>query len=125
MVHTRAQAMRKNSKKVVNPGVYKTNVKKNVKFQEDVCNITHYKENNRIVTIAFFYHPQNETVRYGATIFQKEKNNAWNKKQHVDTARGRFKTCPVELVSFSPDKGHFRELLRKQLFEFGVHGNRE
>lgn len=130
MVQTRTQTYHANSKKIVNPDKYLNsqpiykNDNKNVKFEEDFCNITHFHENTRIVTIAFFYHSENETVRYGATIYQKDPKNPWNKKEHVKTAKNRFHIRPVELVSFSPEAGKFREHLRKQLFLFGVQGAR-
>lgn len=128
MVQTRSQS-KHTSKKKVNPNVYKNNkskqsVKKTVKFEEDKSCIAHFHENNRIVTIAFFYHSTNHTLRYGATIFRKDEGEVWNRKHHVHTAKERFNNCPVELVDFNPDKGHFREYMRKQLFTFGVHGNR-
>lgn len=129
MVQTRSRTLNNNSKKVVNPNKYvKNTVSKSrysVQFEEDSCNITHYRENNRIVTVAFHYNSKNETIRYGATIYQKDPEEPWNKKDHVATARNRFHTCPVELVHFSPEFGHFREFLRKQLFSFGVHGDRQ
>lgn len=128
MVQTRAQSKHTtiHSKKKVNPNVYKNTKKseKSVKFEEDQSCITHIHEKNRIVTIAFFYHPTNNTLRYGATVFCKHNGESWNRKNHVHTARKRFNNCPVELVSFQPDKGKFRTTLRKQLFEFGVHGDR-
>lgn len=130
MVQTRSQTTHTTkSTKKVNPNIYKNtkakkSTKKIVKFEEDKSCITHIHENHRIVTIAFFYHPINHTLRYGGTVFKKEPGHTWNRKNHVHTARERFNNCPVELVNFEPDKGEFREYMRKQLFSFGVHGNR-
>jgi hypothetical protein len=104
----------------------KTNkvVKKTVKFNDDVCKISHFRENTRNVTIAFYYHPVNKTLRYGATVYQKGTGQVWDRKSHMKTAVKRFHSCPVNLVDFSPVVGMLRTNLRKQLFAFGVHGDR-
>lgn len=120
MVQTRSQLYKKTSNKNQKQGVYKNTSKS----QKDICNITHIRENNRIITIAFLYNVDNNSIRYGATIYKKENNSSWNKKNHTNTAKSRFNTRPIELNNFEPKKGHFRELLRKQLFIFGVQGER-
>jgi len=127
MVNTRSQTTRSNSRRIRNPvNQYKNRknvvVKKKVSFKETNC-ITHYHENNRIITIAFKFNRKEKQISYGATIYRND-GDVWDRKAHIETAKGRLEKCPVVLIDFNPDVGKFRTLLRKQLFTFGVHSSR-
>ena len=83
----------------------------------------HYHENNRIVTIVYDYNEKTYELRYGATVFEKNEGENWNRKSHVHTASGRLKVTPVILSDY-PREQVGKRYLRRLLFKCGVKGER-
>ena len=79
---------------------------------------------NRIITFCYLYNKETKMLKYGATIFKKEKpKDCFCKKTHRKTALDRFEKYPV-IVDTSQmnlfEKDMWRTNVRKLLFENGV-----
>ena len=86
----------------------------------------------RIVTVKYEYDRPNKTVKYGASIYKPEYNEAgtmssmYKKDAHNQTADGRLKVRPKVLSSVE-DNGKLvdlHEYIRKQIYKYGVGGER-
>lgn len=79
---------------------------------------------NRIITFCYLLDKETNVLKYGATIFKKEKpKDCFCKKTHRKTALERFEKCPVtvnigKMDLFEKDK--WRMNFRKLLFGNGV-----
>lgn len=83
-------------------------------------------EGKRIVTIAYIYNKEEQTLMYGASVFQKEGKSTFCRKDHFNTAVDRLVKCPVVINNFEYCESFtkFQDTVRKQLFTHKCKGER-
>jgi hypothetical protein len=90
--------------------------------------IKHFKEKNRIVTVAFTKDKKNKCIAYGAVVFSKSyPTEAWDRSSHIKTATNRLKYFPVIIENFpyydsiKDYKTTFHNNIRKCMYRFSTH----
>jgi hypothetical protein len=75
----------------------------------------------RIVTICYTYDRQNQTLKYGATIYRatNDRKDVFNRKKHNTTASERMKNNPVVIDGFEDTKTlpEFHNNMRNLLYK--------
>lgn len=79
----------------------------------------------RVATIAYRFDADQKKAWYGGAIWRRdEEKECFNKKAHLNTARGRLMTCPVELEVDGETLDEVEMKIRRATFTRGVKGKR-
>jgi hypothetical protein len=101
--------------------LYEVNLSETATKSKTEPMICRFTENSRRITIVYTCNDDG-IVRYGASIFKKEKpSDSYSKKGHRHTAMARFLKKPVEVeLKNTSDQDYVENKLRSCLFKYGV-----
>jgi hypothetical protein len=85
--------------------------------------IFQYNEEKRRITIAYKKFDRGNSrieIEYAGSIFKKEKNQAWNRSKHLETAFNRLFLKPICIDVEKTSTKHLRQILRNESRILGI-----